>query len=76
MRNAWNLVWKLAVICIVAGLSLGVTNELTKDTIKAQNIKKENEAFIAVMTPDAVNFEPIENPEGVDKAPARFVAFE
>jgi RnfABCDGE-type electron transport complex G subunit len=69
MRKAWNLIWRLSLICIIAAVSLGITNELTKGPIAEQNMKKENAAFLGVMTPDATDFQTVENPpEGIDKA--------
>lgn len=69
MRKAWNLVWRLSLICIVAALSLGVTNELTKEPIAKQNMMKENAAFLSVMAEGAEDFEQIEaTAEGIDKA--------
>lgn len=71
MRKAWDMIWRLTLICIVAGLSLGVTNEFTKEPIAKQNMMKENAAFLAVMTPDAADFNEItELAEGIDKAVA------
>lgn len=36
MRNTFNLVWKLFVIALAAGLVLGLVNEITRGPIKAQ----------------------------------------
>lgn len=58
MRNTLGLVWKLLLICLVAGLVLGLVNEVTKGPIaeqeKAAADKARAEAF-----PGAVKFEPL-----------------
>ena len=56
MRNTVTLVWKLLLICLVAGLVLGLVNQVTKDPIA----KLEQEAADAARKeafPDAASFE-------------------
>lgn len=44
LRNTLNLVWKLLLICLVAGLVLGLVNEVTKGPIAEQETAAANEA--------------------------------
>ncbi len=52
MRNTLNLVWKLLLICLVAGLVLGLVNQVTKDRIDKLN-EDAKQASIREAFPDA-----------------------
>lgn len=49
MKDILNLGIRLMVIALIAGLLLGATNMLTEDRIAQQNIRRANEARMAVM---------------------------
>ncbi len=63
MRNTLNLVWKLLLICLVAGLVLGLVNDITKGPIEAQEKAAADEAHKKAF-PDAGSFKPM--PEGAE----------
>jgi len=68
MREIWKLAWKLLLITAIAGLALGITNELTKDVIAQQKIAEANAARIKVL-PAAAEFDLIEEGQnGIDNA--------
>lgn len=56
MRNTLTLVWKLLLICLIAGLVLGLVNQVTKDRITALEVEAANEARSAAF-PGAAKFE-------------------
>ncbi|MBQ7061480.1 MAG: FMN-binding protein [Clostridia bacterium] len=58
MRNTLNLVWKLLLICLIAGLVLGLVNQVTKDRIAKLDVEAANEARSAAF-PGAAKFEPL-----------------
>lgn len=62
MREIAKLGGKLLLIAAVAGLALGITNEITKEPVEQQARLAENAARIEVL-PTAVDFEEVE--EGV-----------
>lgn len=49
MKDVMNLGLRLMVIALIAGLLLGATNVLTQDRIAEQNLRRANEARMAVM---------------------------
>ena len=49
MKDVINLGLRLMVIALIAGLLLGATNVLTQDRIEEQNLRRANEARMAVM---------------------------
>lgn len=61
-KPAWLI---LGVICIVAGLALGLTNALTEKAIAEQNAADEARARQSVMT-NADSFEAVDVPEGTE----------
>ena len=58
MRNTLTLVWKLLLICLVAGLVLGLVNEVTKGPIAEQE-KAAADSARAAAFPGAAKFEPL-----------------
>ena len=60
MRNTLGLVWKLLLICLVAGLVLGLVNEVTKGPIEEQEKVAADNARAAAF-PGAVKFEPVKH---------------
>lgn len=58
MRNTLNLVWKLLLICLIAGLVLGLVNEITKSRIEELEVKAADESRLAAF-PGAASFEPL-----------------
>ncbi|HWQ57538.1 MAG TPA: RnfABCDGE type electron transport complex subunit G [Clostridia bacterium] len=58
-KPAWLI---LGVICLVAGLALGLTNAFTQDAIRRQSAADEDKARAAVM-PQADAFEELAVPE-------------
>lgn len=58
MRNTIGLVWKLLLICLVAGLVLGLVNEVTKGPIEEQEKVAADNARASAF-PGAVKFEPL-----------------
>lgn len=61
-KPAWLI---LGVICIVAGLALGLTNALTEDAIAEQNAAEEASARQSVMA-DADSFEQVDVADGTE----------
>lgn len=59
MRNTMTLVWKLLLICLIAGLVLGLVNQVTKDRITALNVEAANTARGAAF-PGAADFSELE----------------
>lgn len=60
---------KLFLLAAVAGLALGITNEVTRGPIEKQKIAASNAARIAVL-PEGAEFVPVDKanvPEGVDE---------
>ncbi len=55
MRNTFNLVWRLLLICLIAGLVLGLVNDITKGPIAAQNKLAADEAHKKAF-PEAAEF--------------------
>ena len=65
MRNTLSLVWKLLLICLIAGLVLGLVNQVTKDPIARLEEEAANESRKAAF-PDAASFgEPLVGPTDV-----------
>lgn len=60
MRNTLALVWKLLLICLVAGLVLGLVNEVTKGPIAAQEAEAADKARAAAF-PGAKSFEQLKH---------------
>lgn len=60
LRNTLGLVWKLLLICLVAGLVLGLVNEVTKGPIEEQEKVAADNARAAAF-PGAVKFEPLKH---------------
>lgn len=60
MRNTFSLVWKLLLICLVAGLVLGLVNEVTKAPIEEQEKVAADNARAAAF-PGAAKFEPLKH---------------
>lgn len=60
MRNTLGLVCKLLLICLVAGLVLGLVNEVTKGPIEEQEKAAADNARAAAF-PGAVKFEPLKH---------------
>ena len=63
MRKILNLAAKLFLICLVAGLALGLTNELTADAIAQQALLAANEARKTAL-PEADTFEMVSEGQG------------
>ncbi len=61
-KPAWLI---LGILCIVAGLALGLTNALTEKAIAMQNAADEEKARRSVM-PNADSFEVLDVPEGTE----------
>lgn len=60
LRNTLGLVWKLLLICFVAGLVLGLVNEVTKGPIEEQEKAAADNARAAAF-PGAFKFEPLKH---------------
>lgn len=60
MRNTFGLVWKLLLICLVAGLVLGLVNEVTKQPIADQEAEAADKAR-AEAFPGAAKFEQLKH---------------
>lgn len=58
MRNTFNLVWRLLLICLIAGLVLGLVNDITKGPIAAQNKLAADEAHKKAF-PEAAEFKAV-----------------
>lgn len=63
MRNTLSLVWKLLLVCLVAGLVLGLVNEVTKGPIKTQEAAAADSARFAAF-PGAKSFERLKDADG------------
>ena len=64
LRNTLTLVWKLLLICLIAGLVLGLVNEVTKAPIKAQEDAAADVAHRKAF-PEGTTFKAVpENAEG------------
>ncbi len=63
MRNVIDLVWKLLLICLVAGLALGLVNEVTKGPIAEQEKVAADQARAAAF-PGAKRFELLKDAQG------------
>ncbi|MBR4434702.1 MAG: FMN-binding protein [Clostridia bacterium] len=63
MRNALSLVWKLLLICLVAGLVLGLINEVTKKPIEEQESVAADAARFGAF-PGAKSFEQLKDADG------------
>jgi electron transport complex protein RnfG len=60
LRNTLGLVWKLLLICFVAGLVLGLVNEVTKGPIEEQEKAAADNARAAAF-PGAKSFEQLKH---------------
>ena len=67
MRNTLSLVWKLLLICLIAGLVLGLVNSITKGPISEQNRLAADEAHKKAF-PEAAEFKPVYEGERNDNS--------